>query len=189
MLFEEIYAHMENKDIKAKALDLGFSAAEIIGCDKIEFSFEFRKYCEENLCGKHGANYSCPPDCPTPEELSDNVKNFKEALVLQSAWEIKDFSDRERLDVAKMWHNRCMLELVKDMRAKEYRCLMAGASYCNLCKSCKKLKNEPCANPESRFSCLSAYCINVRALADSCLMNYEYKNGILFLFGCIFFDK
>ena len=43
-----------------------FSAVALITMDEVVFEPSFRPYCEQNLCGKYGANYSCPPDCGTP---------------------------------------------------------------------------------------------------------------------------
>ena len=51
------------------AIDEGFSAGSIQETGGIVFDPTFRSYCEENLCGQYGINYSCPPDCGTPEEM------------------------------------------------------------------------------------------------------------------------
>ena len=45
------------------AYEEGFSAAAVVDTADIVFDPSFRPYCEENLCGQYGANYSCPPDC------------------------------------------------------------------------------------------------------------------------------
>ena len=179
---------MNIKEIKDKAINMGFSAAEVLDTDRIVFSFEFRRYCRDNLCGQYGMNYSCPPDCGTPEELYDRVKQYKKALVLQSSWKIHDFSNKEKLDSAKAWHNKSMLGLIAYLKENSHSGLMAGASRCNLCSACSKLDNKPCKHPDIQFSCLSAYCIDVKALAEECAMTYEYKNGILSFYGVYFFN-
>jgi predicted metal-binding protein len=180
---------MDENELIRKALDIGFVAAEIVNTEEIEFSFQFRKYCRDNLCGQYGANYSCPPDCGTPEEMKEKAGRYKRALVLQSSWKINDFSDKEKIDSAKKWHNGQMLRLVKAIREEGGGCLMAGASYCNLCNPCKKTTSAPCSYPELSFFCLSAYCINVKLLAELCSMDYAYRDGTLSFFGCIFFEK
>ena len=50
-----------------------FSAAAIVPTSEIPFDSGFRVYCEENLCGNYGANYTCPPDCGSPEELRRRI--------------------------------------------------------------------------------------------------------------------
>ena len=58
---------MTYEQIIQYAIDEGFAAAEIVDTHEIVFDPSFRPYCEENLCGQYGANYSCPPDCGSPE--------------------------------------------------------------------------------------------------------------------------
>ncbi len=180
---------MNYQEIIALAAYEGFFKAEIIDTPKIIFCPEFRKYCEENLCGKYDRNYSCPPDCGTPDQMRDKVMKYKKALVLQTCWKIDDFSQTDKLNSAKAEHNGAMLRLIKKLKSMGYDGLMAGASGCSLCKACEKENNKPCKHPDLSFSCLSAYCINVKRLAEECSMNYDYKDGVLSFFGIYLFQK
>ena len=74
------------------AIEEGFAAAEIVDTTQIVFDPSFRPYCEENLCGQYGANYSCPPDCGSPEEMKQRILAHKKALVLQTIWGVADYS-------------------------------------------------------------------------------------------------
>ena len=65
---------MTNEQIIQYAVDEGFAAAEIVDTCDIVFDPSFRPYCEENLCGQYGANYSCPPDCGSPEAMKQRVQ-------------------------------------------------------------------------------------------------------------------
>ena len=51
------------------ALEMGFANAALIDTKDIVFNPAFRPLCEENLCGKYGVNYACPPDCGTTEQI------------------------------------------------------------------------------------------------------------------------
>ena len=64
---------MDNEKIIKIAIDKGFIDAAIIDTADIVFDASFRPYCEENLCGQYGANYSCPPDCGSPEEMKQKI--------------------------------------------------------------------------------------------------------------------
>ena len=68
---------MLEKDMIQYAIEEGFSAAEIVNSEDIVFDFSFRPYFEENLCGQFGANYSCPPDCGSPEAMKQRVLAHK----------------------------------------------------------------------------------------------------------------
>ena len=67
-----------------------FSTACVIETKEIIFRSEFRTFCGENYCGQYNANYSCPPECGTPEEMKVRVLRYRYALVLQSKWHIPD---------------------------------------------------------------------------------------------------
>ena len=179
---------MTDCKIKEIAVSEGFHQAEIIDTANIVFNAAFRPYCEENLCGQYGANYSCPPDSGTPEQMKQRVLAHKKALVVSTEWEIEDFTQTDKLKEAKALHNAAMLRVIKKLRDEGHNGVMIGASGCSLCKPCKRVVGEPCAFPDIMYSCMSAYCIYVKKLAEDCNMNYDYKNKILPFFGMYVFD-
>ena len=179
---------MTEKEIIACAIEEGFAAAEIVDIGDIVFDFSFRPYCEENLCGQYGANYSCPPDCGSPEVMKQRILSHKKALVLQTIWEISDYSDMTVIKPAKASHNASELRLAKRLRAEGCNGIIVGASGCALCSPCKQTLGLPCSFPEYRFSCMSAYCIFVKKLADKCGMEYDCGDGLLAFFGMYVFD-
>ena len=154
---------MTESEMLALARREGFEAG-IVETGEIEFDPRFRTFCAENLCGKYGANYSCPPDCGTPEEMRARIARYPRALVFRSEWPIADYQDQEAIRLAKREHNGGMLRAIDQMRAAGIEGTMAGASNCTLCARCKILDNAPCPVPERRFSCLSAV-LRVRAQA------------------------
>ncbi len=179
---------MKHRDIKTAALAEGFSAAEIMQTDRIVFDPVFRPYCKENRCGQYGINYSCPPACGSPEQMKERVLAYQHALVLQTACEISDLSQTDRFREAKRVHNAAMLRLVKVMRENGHDGFMIGASGCSLCSPCALPSGEPCRFPNLMYSCVSAYCIHAKQLAESCSMSYDYQNGILPFFGLYIFN-
>ena len=105
------------------------------------------------------------------------------ALTTVIKWNITDYSDRQAIKAAKREHNQGMLRVIARLKREGYRGKMAGASCCNLCDRCAILDGEPCRDDERRFSCLSAYCVYVKALAEACSMEYICADGQLALFG------
>lgn len=169
------------------ALKSGFNKAKIINNKKIIFKEEYRKYCEENLCGQYNSNYSCPPRCGTASEMKDHILLYKKSIILQSKHEIDSFKEIEKLDLIKKHHNQWMINFQKELQRYKIKGLLAGASNCTICKECELINKKECKYPLLKFSCLSAYCIDVKSLADLCEMEYEYIDGILYLFGLIAF--
>lgn len=170
------------------AVEEGFSDAAVIDTDQIVFDPSFRPYCEENLCGQYGVNYTCPPVCGTPEEMKMRVLSHKKAIVLQSIWEISDYTDKKAIKHAKNEHNAAAIRLAKRMRAEGHEGFIVGASGCALCTPCAITKQEPCRFPDLAFSCMSAYCIFVRLLAESCEISYVCEDGLLAFFGMYVYD-
>lgn len=165
----------------------GFAAAAIVSTEQIVFDPMFRPYCEENLCGQYGVNYSCPPDCGSPEDMKQRVLAHKKALVLQTIWEISDYTDSAAIKHAKGSHNRASIGLMQQLR-QEHPGFLVGASGCALCSPCKRKVGQPCAFPELRYSCMSAYCVFVKKLSDVCGMEYLSGDGLLAFFGMYVFD-
>lgn len=179
---------MTEQEMIALAAKEGFAAAAVVDTADIVFDPMFRPYCEENLCGQYAANYSCPPDCGSPEEMKQRILAHKHGLVLQTIWEISDYTDMPAIKHAKGSHNQASIRLMKQLRKEGHPGFMVGASGCALCSPCAIRKGEPCTYPDLAFSCMSAYCIFVKKLADKCGMEYDCGDGLLAFFGMYVFD-
>ena len=179
---------LSNENIIANAIKQGFHQAAIIETKEIVFDPSFRPYCEENLCGQYGANYSCPPECGSPEKMRQRILKHKYALVLRTEWNIPDWHNKEDIKRTKGLHNSYTMELVKVLRENGHNGIIVGASGCSLCSPCEIIKGNPCRFPDLRYSCMSAYCIYVKKLAESCGMKYDYENNTLPFFGMYVFD-
>lgn len=169
------------------AAEEGFAAAAVVDTGDIIFDPSFRPYCEESLCGQYGINYACPPDCGSVEAMKQRVLAHRKALVLQTIWEISDYSDKPAIKQAKSAHNAAELRLVKRLRAEGCDGIIVGASGCALCSPCARAQGEPCRFPEYQYSCMSAYCVFVRKLAEACGMEYDCGEGLLAFFGMYVF--
>ena len=179
---------MTEKEMIDLALAEGVCAAEMTDTKDIVFDPMFRPFCAENLCGQYGVNYCCPPDCGTPEEMKQRILAHKRALVLQTIWEIPDISDNGLIKPAKKGHNAIQLRLQKKFHEAGIPGFLVGASGCGLCSPCHLKNGEPCPHPDERYSCMSAYCIFVRKLAEHCGMDYDCGEGLLAFFGMYVFD-
>lgn len=180
---------MTTEQIIQYAIDENFSDAAVINTEDIDFDPSFRPYCEENLCGQYEVNYSCPPVCGSPEEMKEKILAHKKALLLQSTWEISDYTDKEAIKKAKKAHNAAALRLMKRIREETGGGFMIGASGCALCSPCALVNHEPCRFPELRYSCMSAYCIFVSEVTKKCGMEYDLGSGLLTFFGMVVYDE
>ena len=138
---------MDENELKALALELGFANAELVETGELVFVPSFRPLCEENLCGKYGVNYACPPDCGTVEEMREKVLKWPRALVMQTMWDIEDPMDEEQTKPAKARHNKLTRELI-DRSGRPG--LMVGASGCSLCSPCAIVEGKPAGSRTRR---------------------------------------
>lgn len=166
----------------------GFAAA-FIDPKQIPVVPGFRMFCEENRCGKYGANYSCPPDAGTVEELRDKLQAEEKAIVLTSHWAMDGYDDTEAVAFARKAHNSAIRRILDAMREGGWNGFAAGSGGCSLCNPCKKVLGEPCAFPDKRISCISAFCVNVTELAQKCGLEFSWDPGQLSLFGIIAYHE
>ena len=179
---------MTKENMIRMAAEEGFAAAAVIRTEEIPLDASFRPLCEENLCGKFGVNYSCPPDCGSPEQMRERLLSKKHALVLQTIWEIADYGDNKAIKEAKGAHNAATIRLAKRLRAEGCEGFLVGASGCSLCDPCELVEHRPCRFPEFQYSCLSAYCVFVRELTEKCGIEYDCGGGLLAFFGMYVYD-
>ena len=179
---------MTHEQMIEMAEAMGFSAAAVVETQNIPFDASFRPLCEENLCGKYGVNYACPPDCGTPEKMEQKLKHHRHALVLQTIWQVDDYSDSKKTGPAKAEHNAMSQRLMRALREQGCAGFMVGSGGCSLCKPCAIVRGEPCIFPDLCYSCMSAYCIFVRKLCEGCGIEYDGGPGLLTLYGMYVFD-
>ena len=179
---------MTDMELIKLAEEAGFRAA-VLPAKEIPVDGSFRKFCEDNLCGKYNANYSCPPACGTVEEVHGRLFAADKALVLQTIHEIGSYENKEAILTSKKNLNIAILKLTESLRGEGMKCFCLGYGGCPLCNPCKQAAGEPCVFPEKRISCMSAYCIDVGKLAGKCGLEFAWVPEKLFLFGMIAFDE
>ena len=133
---------MQDTDILKLAEEMGFSAAFVDTADVAQDP-SFRKFCEDNLCGKYNANYSCPPDCGSVEDVQTRLRAGKRALVLQTIWDIGSFEIKQGIIKSKKAHNAAVLRFTDKLRQAGTKGFCLGYGGCPLCDPCKRITNEP----------------------------------------------
>ena len=170
---------MEEKKLLELAREAGFEAA-VLDAAQVPTDGKFRPFCEENRCGQYNANYSCPPTCGTVAQMDEKIHAGTQALVLKTQWPIESYEDSRAIKEAKLAHNRAMLRLNETLHG-----LCVGGSCCCLCAPCRMKTGEACLYPELRFSCMSAYCVDVAELAKRCGMTFVWDTKVLSVYSMI----
>ena len=172
-----------------KVMSLGAFKAAVIPVSDIKTDVYFRTLCENNLCGRYGKCWTCPPAAGDINELIEKIREFKYAFVYQTVSELEDSFDIEGMTEAAARHNELMQTLHSVYSEENIggKALHLGAGGCHVCERCSKMDDQPCRYPEKAISSLETYGINVSELAKSCGMKYINGQNTVTYFGAILF--
>jgi len=165
-------------DILRVCKELGASNAVQVPTEKLVFQPETRVLCEQNTCGRFGANYTCPPFVGEVEGLIAKTKEFNAAVIWQNIYKLEDSYDFDGMMAGQMKHNNMTMEVAQKACLKHGRdnVLILSAGGCTICKECAAMRQTPCLYPDDALSSLEAYGMNV---IESCLaIGMKYINGV-----------
>lgn len=174
---------MEHKEVLLWAEEAGFTHGAVIPREQLVFDPSLRRFCEENVCGNYGNNYSCPPACGTPEEMKKRTEQYSWAYIFQTITDVGSWDNREGIVAAKASHNRRSRELIYRLRQAGLAGLPMLAGQCGACTVCGQIKGEPCPFPQECFSCISAYCMKAEQMARDAGLPYWCGDGIVAYFS------
>ena len=139
---------MNEKEIIEIAKQKGFFEAAFMDVKDLVIVPEYRKYCEENLCGCYNKVAACPPQSGTVAEMTERVLKHKRALVLQTLCDTDFKGDPEGAKEGKKNHNMLADQLINELWPDKEGILRMTAG------------------PWKGNSCMSAYCVDVQKMAD-----------------------
>ena len=174
---------MEREEIIALAKKEGFTNVAVILAKQLVFDPELRKYCEENVCGNYGKNYSCPPDCGTPEEMRERTAGYRDAWIFQTIENVGSWENHQRIVEVRAEHNRRSRTLIRQLRERKLDGLAMLAGPCGACETCAGFEGKPCRYPDQVSSCISAYCMKAEQMASDAGLPYWCGDGILAYFS------
>jgi len=156
---------------------LGISAAAVFPADEIKFNVVFRKMCEDNLCGRYGKNYKCPPYIGEPDVLEAEVLSYKTAVLIQTICNIEDSYDIEGMNEGGVAHSENIKKAVGYIKENipHERLLTLGAGGCLICPKCGAADGTPCRFPEEAKASVEGYCIDAANITTS--HGLKYING------------
>lgn len=165
-------------ELSDMALQAGFTHAGKLDVKTIELREDVRAMCAENLCGKFGKSWSCPPGCGSLEDVRQLLSGFSEGLLVQSVAELEDEFDIETMMEAEQAHKLRFVALHKALRRQYPRVLALGVGCCTVCQNCT-YPDAPCRFPEEKQISMEACGMLVnQVLKDNGMAYYYGKNTI-----------
>ncbi len=158
------------KDYISYAKQLGFTDAALLPIEDLVIVPEYRRFCEQNLCGNYGVLPVCPPMSGTVEEMTAAMRKYRTALILMIETTPVDFENTAEQKTAKRHQNLLTEQLMEKMKADgRQELLMMGAG------------------PWKHASCMSAYCVDAQKMADAVHMKCWANDGKIRYFSLILF--
>ena len=160
------------QDYAALAKISGFTDAAFLPVRELVVVPEYRRFCEQNLCGNYGVLPACPPMSGTVEEMTADMLRYQTALILMIETTPVDYWDTAEQKAAKKHQNLLTEQLMEQMRADGLTdLLMMGAG------------------PWKHASCMSAYCVDAQRMADAVHMKCWADDGKIRYFSLILFQS
>ena len=163
-------------DFVKLALDCGAHKAALAQPKQLRFSESFLAACEQNVCGRYGRNYTCPPHVGGIGALIAKVRACEAAVLWQTVCRLEDSYDYEGMRRGQETHNSITISIAGRARALAPEAFVLGAGGCFLCKTCGAVTGEPCRFPGEAISSLEAHGIDVSSIEAATGM--KYVNGI-----------
>ena len=153
----------------------------------LEFMQDIRDMCNANQCDQYGKSWSCPPACPSLEEMREKVRAYSCGLLVQTVGELEDSYDWEGIMDAGARHKNNFAMMWKELE-KEYDSLLAmGAGACKLCQPCT-YPDEPCRFPDRMEVSMEACGLFVSKVCTDNGLAYNYGPNKIAFTSCFLFE-
>jgi len=171
----------DNEKLALMAKECGFTYSAPLNVSTLEFLPEVRAMCNAKQCNKYDTTWSCPPVCPTLDEMRSIVTGYAGGVLVQTVGELEDSYDWEGIQDAGALHKE-NFERMQERIRKEYRSVFAmGAGSCTLCETCT-YPGEPCRFPDRMSSSMEACGLFVSKVCTDNGLAYNYgQNKIAFI--------
>jgi predicted metal-binding protein len=179
--------HLDEKSIidSVKAL----APTRVAAVDVASFVFDpyYRTLCEANHCGHYNKKWTCPPHVGAVEDLVTQAMGYKRAVVYQFVGSMEHSFDLKGILAAGKAFGEISKRINVELLPGLGDAMLLGAGPCQYCESCSFADGEPCRNPGKAIRSLEANCVDVKALAGSCGMQYINGQNTVTLFGSILY--
>jgi len=165
------------------AKESGFSHCAPLDVSTLEFLQEVRDMCNAKQCDRYNTSWSCPPACPSLEEMRERVLSFSGGVLVQTVGELEDSYDWEGIMEAGARHKENFGQMW-DKLAESYRSILAmGAGACNLCPKCT-YPDAPCRFPDKLSASMEACGLFVSKVCTDNGLAYNYGQDKMAFTSC-----
>ena len=169
------------------AKESGFSYYAPLDISTLEFMQEIRDMCNPKQCKHYNTSWSCPPACPSLEEMRERVKNYTTGILVQTVGELEDNLDWDGIVEAGLRHKENFGKMRASLSKKHPSLLAMGAGECKLCETCS-YPDEPCRFPDKREVSMEACGLFVSKVCTDNSLAYNYGPEYIAFTSCFLFE-
>lgn len=138
--------------------------------------------CRDNLCGKYGTNWACPPG---HVEHMDVLGPLYSGAILVSTVQEGDPKDAALMEGANSKLKDTVRRMVSGLREAGYECRGLCDGGCDVCPSCSY--PEPCRHPDLVLPSVSAVGIDMGAYLESVGEPFEFRDDRVTFYAIVLY--
>lgn len=138
--------------------------------------------CRENLCGKYGACWACPPG---HSDHMDVLGPLYSGALLVSMVHEGDPKDETLVEEANTRLKKSVRRMVSALRSAGFECRGLCDGGCDICQKCSYPK--PCRHPDMVLPSVSAVGIDMERYLESVGEKLEFRNDRVTFYAIILF--
>ena len=97
---------LDYEKLAALAESCGLSHSSPLDISTLEFLQEVRDMCNAKQCDRYNTSWSCPPACPSLDELRNSVTSYNGGILVQTVGDLEDSYDWEGIMEAGARHKK-----------------------------------------------------------------------------------
>ena len=137
--------------------------------------------CKDNLCGKYGTNWACPPGF---SEHMDSLSEQYDSTLLLSRTFACDPRDRDAVEECNSVMKATLRSVVEHLRSAGIECRGFSDGGCDLCQTCAY--PDPCRFPGRIMPSVSAIGIDMGAYLESVGERFEFRDDSVTFYFLVF---
>lgn len=137
--------------------------------------------CKDNLCGKYGTNWACPPGF---SEHMDSLSEQYDSTLLLSRTFACDPRDRDAVEECNSVMKATLRSVVEHLRSAGIECRGFSDGGCDLCQTCAY--PDPCRFPDRVMPSVSAIGIDMGAYLESVGERFEFRDDSVTFYFLVF---
>jgi len=160
-------------ELENLAKESGFTHYARLNVSTLEFMKEIRDMCNPEKCRNYGKSWSCPPACPSLEEMREKVKDYKEGILVQTVGDLEDSLDWDSIMETGANHKENFGKMRKALNDNDLSIIAMGAGECKICETCTYPDN-PCRYPDKKEVSMEASGLFVSKVCTDNDLTYNY---------------